>query len=330
MSGRLSPVERSCQATEPPAWTYNGGLRNDARLAALALLLSLPAAVVAQSDDASPVPRLAWGDPNLQGVYLYQTLTPLERPERFAATNVLSPEEAAEYAREQHAAVDTQQLRGDWIPKPFLSEGRTSQIIDPRDGRLPARTPDGELRAKTIGSSPSARPANGPEDRERLERCIMGRSVPLLGRTFEQRVQIYQTPDHVVLQDEFGELRIVPLDGRERLSTTIRQWGGQSLGHWDGDTLVIETTHLNEKWSLFGSSQYMKLTERLSWSTSEALDYSYTVDDPESFARAWTAMFPLMRDPGPIYDYAYHERNESMPLILRGARLEERRKPSAH
>ncbi len=284
--------------------------------------------MVAQSDSA--VPRLPWGDPDLQGVFLYQTLTPLERPERFAESEVLSPDEAAEYATERHAAVDTHQLRGDWIAKPLLTNGRTSQIIDPADGRLPARTPAGEQRAKTIGSSPSARSANGPEDRERLERCIMGRSVPLLGRTFEQRVQIYQTPDHVVLQDEFGERRIVPLGGREPLSDSIRQWGGQSLGRWDGDTLVIETTHLNQKWSLFGSGRNMRLTERLSWNAPEALDYSYSVDDPESFAATWTATFPLMRDPGPIYEYACHERNESMPLILRGARFEEQRKEASH
>ena len=311
-------------------WTYNDYLGNSPRLAALALLLALPAAMVAQSDDTSAVPRLPWGDPNLQGVFLYQTLTPLERPKRFEETDVLTPDEAAEYAKEQHTALENAQLRGDWGALSFLTDHRTAQIIDPPDGRLPARRPAAQLRAKTIGSSPSARLANGPEDRERLERCIMGRSVPLLGRTFEQRVQIYQTADHVVLHDELGEVRIVPLDGRERLPDSIRQWGGQSLGHWDGDALVIETTHLNEKWSLFGSGRNMRLTERISWRTREALDYAYTVDDPESFATAWTAMFPLMRDPGPVYEFACHEGNESMPLILRGARLEERRKRLTH
>ena len=283
----------------------------------------VPAAIAAQSDDASAVTRLPWGDPDLQGIYLYQTLTPLERPERFAGSEVLSPDQAAEYEKERHTAVDTHRLRGDWIPKPLLIDGRTSQIIDPEDGRLPARTPAAQLRAETIGSPTADRSADGPQDRERLERCIMGRSVPLLGRTFEQRVQIYQTADYVVLHDELGEVRIVPLDGREQLPDLFRQWGGQSLGHWNGDALVIETTHLNEKWSVFGSGRNMRLTERISWRTPEALDYAYTVDDPESFATAWTAVFPLMRDPGPVYEFARHEGNESMPLILRGARLEE-------
>ena len=305
-------------------------MRVPARHFLLALFLAVPAAIVSQSEDAGIVPRLPWGDPDLQGIYLYQTLTPLERPERFAESEVLSLDQAAEYEKERHAAVDRHKLRGDWIAKPLLTDDRTSQITDPTDGRLPKRTLAAELRANTIGSAPSDRPADGPEDRERLERCIMGRSVPLLGRTFEQRVQIYQTADYVVLHDEFGEVRIVPLAGRERLPDSLRQWGGQSLGRWDEDTLVIETTHLNQEWSLFGSGRNMRLTERLSWSSSEALDYSYTVDDLESFATAWTAAFPLMRDPGPVYEFACHERNESMPLILRGARFEERLKLITH
>ncbi len=292
------------------------------RLGVLGLLLTVPAAMVAQSDSA--VPRLPWGDPDLQGVFLYQTLTPLERPERFAESEVLSPDEAAEYEKERHAAAGGHRVGGDWIAKPLLTGDRTAQIIDPADGRIPPRTPAAQLRAKTIGSAPSDRPADGPEDRERLERCMMGRSVPLLARTFEQRVQIYQTADYVVLHDELGEVRVVPLDGRQRLPDSLRQWGGQSLGHWDDDTLVIETTHLNKEWSLFGSGRNMRLTERISWRTPEALDYAFTVDDPESFATAWTAVFPLVRDPGPVYEFACHEGNKSMPLILRGARFEER------
>ncbi len=198
------------------------------------------------------LPRLPWGDPDLQGIWFYHTLTPLERPEVFAKTDVLAPDAAAEYVKQQHTNLENAQLRGDWGARAVLTDSRTAQIIDPVNGRIPPRTAAAQQRAETIGSPPSSRTAYGPEDRESLERCIMGRSVPFLGRSFEQRVQIFQTPDYVALKDEFGELRLVALDGRERLSESIRQWGGRSRGHWEGATLVVETTNFNGKWSLRG------------------------------------------------------------------------------
>ena len=288
------------------------------------LLLVLSSATAAQPDDASAVPRLPWGDPDLQGIWHYQTQTPLERPEAFADKAVLTSEEAAAYVAEQHALLDSTQLRGDWPDWSGLANRRTSLIIDPPNGRLPARTVAGQHRAETIGNYLLERAADGPEDRERLERCIMGRSVPFRGLPFEQRVQIFQTPDHVALQDEFGELRLVPLTDRARLPESIRQWGGQSRGHWDGDTLVVETTNFNGQWSLEGAGPSMRLVERFVRTAAGTLDYEYTVHDPESFASAWTVSFPFARDPGPIYDYACHEGNYSMPLILSGARAQER------
>ena len=285
----------------------------------------LPSATAAQPDDASAVPPLPWGNPDLQGIWLYQTSTPLERPEVFADTAVLTPEKAAAYVTERHATFDGAQVGGDWRDWSGLTRRRTSLITDPPNGRLPARTAAGHHRAETIGSYLLERAADGPEDRERLERCIMGRSVPFRGLPFDQRVQIVQTPDHhVALKDEFGELRLVPLTDRARLPESIRQWGGQSRGHWDGNTLVIETTNFNGKWSLEGAGPNMQLVERFARNAAGTLDYEYTVHDPESFASAWTVSFPFTRDPGPIYDHACHEGNYSMPLILSGARAEER------
>ena len=294
--------------------------RGICRLAILGLLLILPGVTTAQT---SEVPRLPWGDPDLQGIYLYQTQTPLERPERFVDKAVLTPEEAAAYVAERHAIRN--QVSGDWDNFAGLINGRTSRIVDPPNGRLPSLTAAGQRRAETIGSPPNARSADGPEDREKLERCILGRSVPFRGLFFDQRMQIVQTPDHVVLYDEFGELRLVPLTDRPRLPESIRQWGGQSRGHWDRDTLVVETTNFNGRWSLEGAGPNMRLVERFVRTATGTLDYEFTVHDPESFASSWTVTFPFTPDPGPLYDWACHEGNHSMPLILSSARAEERK-----
>ena len=298
-------------------------LRRRASRFGLLFLLVVPIAADAQPDDASALSRLPWGDPDLQGIYLYQTSTPLERPEQFADKAFLTPEEETAFVAEQHLRNDGHPVSGDWGPVVGLTNGRTSQIVHPPDGRLPTRTFEGQDRADSIALARD-RPAEGPEDRGRYERCIMGRSVPFLGFFFDQRMQIIQTPDYVVLKDELGELRFVPITDRAPLPTSIRQWGGQSRGHWDGDTLVIETTHFNGKWSLAGTGPNMRLVERFVPSAEGALDYQYTVHDPESFVSSWTAAFPFTPDPGPVYDWSCHEGNHSMPLILSAARAGER------
>ncbi len=137
-------------------------------------------------------------------------------------------------------------------------------------------------------------------------------------------MQIVQTPDHVAMQDEEGELRLIPVTEQARLPESIRQWAGSSRGHWEDDTLVVETTNFNGKWSFYGAGPNMRLIERLTRTVGGTLDYEFTVHDQESFASAWTVAFPFTRDPGPIYEYACHEGNYSMRLILSGARAQER------
>ena len=289
-------------------------------------LLLVPSAVGAQPDDANAVPRTPWGHPDFQGIWLYQTLTPLQRPEDLGNKTVLSLEEAASFVADQNAFLDRiLRTSGDWGPRTGLTNSRTSQITDPPTGRLPTRTPAAERRVQTmVVYLPGDGKADGPEDRGPYERCILGRSVPFRAHEFEQRVHIVQTPELVVLMDEFGELRLIPVTEWPRLPLLIRQWRGQSRGRWDGDTLVVETTSFNGKWSFLGSGRNMRLVERFSRNTSGTLEYEFTVDDPESFSRPWTVSFPFTEDPGPIYDNACHEGNRSMPLILRGARAEER------
>ena len=267
------------------------------------------------------LPRTPWGAPDLQGVWLYWTATPLERPEEFADKAVVTVEEAADFVARQQ---DEGETSGDWDPYTGLLNGRTSLLTDPPNGKLPARTEAGQHRADTIGRRAELRSADGPEDRGRWERCLMGRSIPFRPRPWAQRIQIVQNADDVVIQDEEGELRLIPLSQQPRLPEPIRQWIGSPRGHWEGDTLVVESTNFNEKWSFFGTGAHMRLVERFTRTASGTLDYEFTVDDRESFASKWTASFPFTHDPGPIYEMACHEGNRSMALILNGARTQER------
>ena len=288
--------------------------------------LGLPIGLQAQS----VTPCLLWGVPDLQGIWLYWTATPLERPEEFGDKALVTPQEAAAYIAQLQSRSEEslkESLNGDWNPTTvsFLN-GRTSLLIDPPNGRLPARTDAAQYRADTLGQSYDTRlrSANGPEDRESWERCILGRSVPFLPASFDQHLRILQTRDYVFIQHEEGERRLIPLNGQARLPESIRQWAGSSRGHWENGTLVVETANFNGKWSFHGTGSQMRLTERFTRIASGMLDYVFTIHDDESFASTWTVKFPLTRDPGPIYEYACHEGNYSLPLILSGARAVER------
>ena len=288
-------------------------------------MLLLPAGAVGQGGDVTAIPRMPWGAPEFQGIWLYQTSTPLERDASFGDKAVLTAGEAVAYVAQRHAEINeflAFDLNADWPSFPGLTDRRTSLIIDPPNGRLPALTPAGRRRADTI-SYTASRGTDSHEDRERYERCIMGRSVPFVAPSWELRLQILQSPDYIVLNDEFGELRLIPLGGSASLPP-FRQWTGFSRGRWEGDTLVIETAGFNDKWSFHGSGPRMRLVERFTRTDDDRLDYEFTVHDPESFARPWTASFPFTSDPGPLYEVACHEGNYSLPLILSGARARDR------
>ena len=293
---------------------------------ALAGLLVLSSTAGAQVEQAVTVPRLPWGRPDLQGIWLRQSSTPLEREAAVDGKAVLTPAEAAAYLAERHAAINRYlalDLNADWPSLGDLTDRRTSLIVSPSTGRLPARTPAGRRRAETLGRGLRARGADGPEDREYFERCVLGRSVPFVAPSWDERLQIFQTPDHVALQDETGELRLVPLVRGAPLPQSIRQWAGESRGRWDGDTLVVETSHFNGKWTFHGAGPNMRLVERWTRVSADTLDYQFTVHDPESFVGPWTVAFPFTLDPGPIYEAACHEGNYSMSLMLSVARAEE-------
>jgi hypothetical protein len=197
---------------------------------------------------------------------------------------------------------------------------RTSLVIDPPDGRLPPMTPDAATRLAALDEA-RERPAEGPEDRSLAERCILGfnSGPPMVPGGYNQNVQIVQAPGYVVLMNEMvHSARIIPLDGRP--PSGQRQLVGTSRGRWEGDTLVIETKNFSRETSLRGSSANMHLIERFTLVDPETLVYEFTVDDPTTWTRRWTAQVPMRRTEDQIFEYACHEANYGMTNLLKGAR----------
>jgi len=294
-------------------------------------LVLVPLAPAAQTTDT---PRTLWGTPDLSGYWEYNTVTPLQRPAELMGKAVLTPAEESEYMVGRYEAIRHErdlQLNADWWQPGRLSNGRTSLIIDPPDGRLPTRTAAADKRARTLGLASRLRPADGPEDRERYERCIMGRTVPLLSQAPGKLAQIFQTPDYVaILHEQNSDLRIIPINPvgtTGHVPDDIRHWQGDSRGHWDGDTFVVEVTNFNGKWTLAGAGRNVRYVERFWVDDTDTLEYEFTTYDAESFAEPWTVAFSIARAIGPLFENACHEGNHSMPLILNGARVQERISP---
>jgi hypothetical protein len=209
---------------------------------------------------------------------------------------------------------------------------QTSLVIDPPDGRLPALVGSAKTELDALAKH-RAQVYDSPDvwtDVNAYDRCI-SRSLPgsMMPGFYNHNYQILQTPDHVVIQVELiHDTRIIPLDGRPHLSPNITQWLGDSVGHWEGDTLVVETTNLNDRVrehavTLLGTGKHLRLTERFRRVDAETIDYQFTVDDPTMYSRSWTASAPMSRIDGPLFEYACHEGNYSIANMLRGARAEE-------
>jgi hypothetical protein len=277
-------------------------------------------------------PRTAWGDPDLQGVWSYASLTPLERPAAVAGREFFTPEEAA--AREAEAAVDVPPTPGDpgtynavwWDRGKIASNLRTSLIVDPPDGRLPV-TPETQQRIVAQEEYARAHPADSWLDRTAWDRCITYHGVPPISTGYNNTYQIVQIPGYVaILVENIHDVRLIPLDGRPRLSDSIRQWNGDSRGHWEGKTLVVETTNYSDNTQLrFPSSRHTRAVERFTRVADNVIDYQFTIDDPTVYTRPWTAVRPMTSLPNyRIYEYACHEGNYAMSGILGGARAEEK------
>ncbi len=313
----------------------------------------------------SVLPRLSDGRPNLQGVWDFRTLTPLQRPQDQESA-VLSVEEAAEIEARSVArtnqAFAPSEVRDEPLPvggavgaynQYWVDQGagvvgdkRTSLITDPLTGRVPMLQPGQELVELSLNEDrPGSRPVrvraagigvDSYEDRGLAERCLLGfnSGPPIVPAGYNQNIQIFQTPDHVVILHEMvHDARVVPLDGRGHLSDGVRQWMGDSRGYWDGDVLVVETTNFTDKTASFnpsvatgaGTGTSLHLTERFSLADDDTLRYEFTVNDPTTFTQPFTAILPMKRGEG-MYEYACHEGNYGLSNILSGARQEERRR----
>jgi hypothetical protein len=303
-----------------------------------AIIALLGAAVGFAQPKGWRAPRTADGHPDLQGIWTNATLTPLERPANLAGKEVLSEEEAEEYVRgvQERTNRDTRRGPNDlgsvnnyWFDAgESLADNRTSLIVDPPDGRIPPMTADGQRRAQARAAARQARgPADGPEDRSFQERCILWGTAgpPMLPGPYNNNYQILQTADYVVILSEMiHDARIVPLDGRPHLGAQVPQWMGNSRGRWEGETLVVETRDYNGQFAFRGTGTGLHLVERFTRIDPLTIQYEFTIDDPETFTRPWTARVPLRRSEDAIYEYACNEGNYAMSDILGGARAEEK------
>ena len=286
------------------------------------------------------LPRTPWGDPDLQGTWTNTTTTPLERLPEAQDKSDLTEGERAALARQVAVRLDQDRppaKAGDVVPyNEFWYErgtliNRTSLIVDPPDGRLPPLTPAGQQRWDAVLAARARNAADSWLDRGAYDRCIT-RGMPgaMIPGFYNHNYQILQTPGYVAIVVEMiHDARIIPVDGRPHLPGTVRQWLGDSVGHWEGATLVVETTNLNDKvfeqrQAVTGFGMNVRMIERFTRVDADTIDYRFTIDDPTVFTRPWTAAAPMSKTEGPLFEYACHEGNYAMTGILGGAREDER------
>ena len=321
-----------------------------------------------QTADDYVAPRTEWDQPDLQGIWNFNSNTPMQRPDRFGTQEFLTPEEAeqdrlrqeerriAADAREAELVVNpvappagassTGGYNNFWYETASIGENvRTSLIVYPRNGRLPARVEGSAEHIANLGPDVEGeRPVialfggigkDGPEDRGLSERCLIGFNAgpPLAGGGYNANVQIFQNKDHAVIMTEMvHDARIVSLDDRDAIDDDIRLWSGDSRGYWDGDTLVVVTknfTDLIPSFSRYGNAKDKTLTERFTRVNAVTIDYEWTLEDPSTFTDKITAIMPITKVAGQLYEYGCHEGNYGMINILRGERMNELRAAEA-
>ena len=311
-----------------------------AALIAVQLLLVLPMA--AQTKPYAP-PRTPDGQPDLQGYWTNSTYTPLERPNG-VTKEFYTPQEAAERDRREASRESSQTAPGttedvhydfsqfalDRSQSALSRNLRTSIIFDPPDGRIPPMTAEGRRLAaardeasKRLGGRWDSAQSNQLDDR-----CIImrGPGPPMMDAAYNSNYQIVQAAGQVmILTEMIHDVRIIPLDGSPQPSQNIRQWIGLSRGHWEDNTLVVETTNFNGKNPFSGSSENLRVTERFTRVADDVIQYRFTIEDKSVWARPWSGELPLVKTQGPIFEHACHEGNYGLYNTLVGARLAEKK-----
>ena len=314
-----------------------GPLARRVPISVVMFLLLAPVAFAGQQADG---PTTAWGHPDLQGVWNNNTNVPLERPDTVAGRATLTDEEVAERRQTRSDTLFAPSEGNTGFYNEFwfeygLDTNRSSLIIEPVDGKLPTLTSEGERERAALAAHRSET-SDSPTtylDLGVYDRCIT-RGLPgaMMPGFYNHNYHIVQTPEYVVILVEMiHDVRIIPLDGRPHVSPEVRQWLGDSRGHWEGDTLVVETTNFNDEVTerglfiatVFGTGDNLRLVERFTRVNEDTIDYRFTVEDPTTFTDAWTAAIPLNRFDGTLFEYACHEGNYAMPNMLGGARAAE-------
>ena len=281
------------------------------------------------------------GQPDLQGVWSFATITPLERPADLAGKQFLTEKEAVEYEkqvlqrtnrdrRDGPADADVSRAYNDFwwdSGNKVVPTRRTSLIVDPADGKLPALTPAAQKRAADRAEARRLHPYDGPEDRPLAERCLVWGTAgpPILPSAYNNNIRIVQGAGYVaILNEMIHDVRIIPLDGRPHLPKNVRLWMGDSRGHWEGNTLVVDTTNFSDKTNFRGADENLHLIERFTRASDDTLMYQFTVDNETAFTRSWTAEIPMTKSQNPMFEYACNEGNYSLLNVLAGARAEEK------
>ena len=319
--------------------------RSLASCAALVALLAASAAAQTSKSTSSAIPRSADGHPSFEGVWTNATITPMERPAQFASKPALTDAEATQF--EKGAAKDLAGVDGK-SESPLLAAAgsngtgaynvlfidrgselarvdgvkRTSLIIDPPDGKMPAKTKESQKRMASIIRSYMV--YDSAKDRPASERCLIGfgstSGPPMMPVLYNNNYQIVQTKDAVmILVEMVHDVRVIRMNGTHAPSS-VRQWLGDSIGHWEGDTLVVDTTNFNDKTLFEGASPDLHVIERFQRVEANTILYKVTIDEPSTFTKQWTMEYPFVSAPGPVYEYACHEGNYAMTDILGGAR----------
>jgi len=292
-----------------------------------ALLFALPALAVAQKQKGTRS-RTPDGHPDMQGFWTNATFTPFERPTDFAGKEFFTDEEAAAFEQKRLRDEESQpqdDIHYDnvlWqrenLPKE-LSNRRTSVVVDPPDGRVPAQTPEGRQR---LAARAEARKNSDPSDveaRTLQEQCIIWAHVgpPMVPAGYNNTLQIVQTPGYVmILQEMIHDVRVIPLDGRPHLPQNVRRWMGDSLGRWEGDTLVVDTTNFTDRTNYRGSTDTLHVVERFTRVDADTIRYTFTVDDPATWTKPWTGELRIRKFPDRIFEYACHEGNHDLGFLL--------------
>ena len=314
------------------------------RLVALIAMAGLAVSAVAQKTYTPP--RNADGQPDIEGVWSNASIVPLERPKELEGKSFFTPEEKAAYEKKTFArwSRDKAPAAGNvgtyndfwWDADSKRAQNfRTSLIVEPADGRIPPLTPAALEKLAADRAYTAKHPADGPEDRSLMERCLLFPTTgpPMLPSFYNNSVfgalttnyEIVQTRDYVVIDVELNhDARIIPLDGRPHIAPQIRQWLGNSRGHWEGNTLVVDTTNFTDKTKFRGADENLHLTERFTRIAPDTLLYEFTMDDPSAFTKVWKGEVPMIQSKGPLYEHACNEGNYGLAGILGGARADEK------